>query len=105
MVSSIHRHGTLSLYAALNTKTGEVIGKTAQRHTSEEFVGFLSDLLVHQPRNKEIHVIVDNLSAHKTERVKQFLTLQTLWRNHNYRSAKMWQIPRCSFALQSGTPK
>ena len=69
-----YRHGTLSLYAALNTKTGEVIGKTAQRHTSEEFVGFLSDLLVQQPRNKEIHVIVDNLSAHKTERVKQFLT-------------------------------
>ena len=68
-----YRHGTLSLYAALNTKTGQVIGKTAERHTSEEFVAFLSDLLVHQPSNKEIHVIVDNLSAHKTERVKQFL--------------------------------
>ncbi|MFI5224597.1 MAG: IS630 family transposase, partial [Nitrospirales bacterium] len=69
-----YRHGTLSLYAGLNTRTGEVIGKTAERHTSEEFVGFLSELLAHQPRNKEIHVIVDNLSAHKTERVKQFLT-------------------------------
>jgi transposase len=69
-----YRHGTLSLYAALNTKTGEIVGKTAARHTSEEFVGFLSELLTHQPRNKEIHVIVDNLSAHKTERVKQFLT-------------------------------
>jgi transposase len=69
-----YRHGTLSLYAALNTKTGEVIGKTAARHTSEEFVGFLSELLAHQPRNKDIHVIADNLSAHKTERVRQFLT-------------------------------
>jgi transposase len=68
-----YRHGTLSLYAALNTKTGEVLGKTAERHTSEEFVAFLSDLLAHQPSHKEIHVIVDNLSAHKTERVKQFL--------------------------------
>ena len=68
-----YRHGTLSLYAALNTATGEVIGKTADRHTSEEFVGFLSELLAHQPPNKEIHVIVDNLSAHKTERVKQFV--------------------------------
>jgi transposase len=68
------RHGTLSLYAALNTKTGEVIGKTAERHTSEEFVGFLADVVAHQPRDKEIHVIVDNLSAHKTERVKQFLS-------------------------------
>ena len=68
------RHGTLSLYAALNTKTGEIVGKTAPRHTSEEFVAFLADLLVHQPPNKEIHVIADNLSAHKTKRVRQFLT-------------------------------
>jgi hypothetical protein len=35
-----YRHGTLSLYAALNTMTGQVIGKTAERHTSEEFVSF-----------------------------------------------------------------
>ena len=69
-----YRHGTLSLYAALNTKTGEVLGKTAARHTSEEFVAFLADLLAHQPPNKEIHVIADNLSAHKTKRVRQFLT-------------------------------
>src|SRR5262245_9390359 len=68
-----YRHGTLSLYAALNTKTGQVLGKTAERHTSEEFVAFLSDLLAHQPSHKEIHVIVDNLSALKTERVEQFL--------------------------------
>lgn len=68
-----YRHGTLSLYAAFNTKTGEVIGKTASRHTSAEFVAFLTDLVVHQPRRKEIHVIVDNLSAHKTKQVEQFL--------------------------------
>lgn len=67
------RHGTLSLYAALNTKTGEVLGKTAARHTSEEFVAFLSDLLTHQPRRREIHIIADNLSAHKTKRVEEFL--------------------------------
>jgi len=68
------RHGTLSLYAALNTTTGEVIGKTAARHTSEEFVAFLADIAVHQPKRREIHIIADNLSAHKTERVRQFLT-------------------------------
>ena len=68
-----YRHGTLSLYAAFNTKTGEVLGKTASRHTSAEFVAFLSDLVAHQPRRKEIHVIVDNLSAHKTKHVEQFL--------------------------------
>ena len=67
------RHGTLSLYAAFNTKTGEVLGKTAARHTSAEFVAFLTDLVVHQRKGKQIHVIADNLSAHKTERVDAFL--------------------------------
>ena len=68
-----YRHGTLSLYAAFNTKTGEVLGKTAPRHTSAEFVAFLTDIVAHQPKRKEIHVICDNLSAHKTKRVVQFL--------------------------------
>src|ERR1700675_385959 len=69
-----YRHGTLSLYAAFNTKTGEVLGKTAQRHTSAEFVAFLADIVAHQPKGKEIHVIADNLSAHKTKQVEQFLS-------------------------------
>jgi transposase len=68
-----YRHGTLSLYAAFNTKTGEVLGKTAARHTSAEFVAFLADIVVNQPRGKEIHVIADNLSTHKTEQVATFL--------------------------------
>src|SRR5437899_5453806 len=67
------RHGTLSLYAAFDTKTGEVLGKTAARHTSAEFVAFLADIVVNQPRGKEIHVIADNLSAHKTGQVEDFL--------------------------------
>jgi transposase len=67
------RHGTLSLYAALNTKTGRVYGQTVPRHTSEAFVAFLAGLLAQQPRRQEIHIIADNLSAHKTERVRQFL--------------------------------
>lgn len=67
------RHGTLSLYAAFNTKTGEVLGKTAARHTSAEFVAFLTDIVVNQPCGKEIHVIADNLSAHKTGQVEDFL--------------------------------
>jgi len=67
------RHGTLSLYAAFNTKTGEVLGKTAQHHTSAEFVAFLTDIVANQRKGKEIHVIADNLSAHKTKRVDEFL--------------------------------
>jgi transposase len=68
-----YRLGTLSLYAAFNTKTGEGLGKTAARYTSAEFIAFLADIVVNQPRGKEIHVIADNLSSHKTLQVAEFL--------------------------------
>ena len=51
-----------------------MLGKTAARHTSAEFVAFLSDIVAHQPKGKKIHVIADNLSAHKTQRVAHFLS-------------------------------
>src|SRR5262249_9696597 len=51
----------------------EVLGKTAARHTSAEFVAFLTDIVVNQPAAQEIHVIADNLSAHKTTQVAEFL--------------------------------
>jgi transposase len=70
-----YRHGTLSLYAALNTRTGEVIGQTAARHTSAEFVSFLTEVVATQPREREVHVILDNLSTHKTAQVQAFLAL------------------------------
>src|SRR3979490_640252 len=61
------RHGTLSLYAALDVKTGKVEGKTAKRHTSAEFLGFLSQLVKEARWAKQIHIVLDNLSAHKTK--------------------------------------
>ena len=85
-----YRHGTLSLYAALNTKTGEVIGKTAERHTSEEFVAFLSDVVAQQPADKEIHIIADNLSAHKTARVQDFLKAHTHVKMHFTPTYSSW---------------
>lgn len=69
------RHGTLSLYAAFNTKTGEVLGKTTSRHSSAEFVAFLTDIVIDQPRDEEIHVIADNQSAHKSRPVADFLAM------------------------------
>ena len=68
------RHGTLSLFAALNTQTGEVLGQTVPRHTSVAFVGFLGTIVAGQPRGREIHVILDNLATHKTHAVQAFLT-------------------------------
>ena len=68
-----YRHGTLSLYAALDVKTGKVQGKTTKRHTSNEFIVFLTDLVSRTRWAREIHVVLDNLSAHKTKAVEQFL--------------------------------
>lgn len=68
-----YRHGTLSLYAALDVSTGQVLGKTAARHTSAEFLSFLSHIVGKTPAAKEIHIVLDNLSAHKTAAVKEFL--------------------------------
>src|SRR6476469_2491527 len=68
-----YRHGTLSLYAALDVRTGKVQGKTAARHTSSEFIAFLSEVVKRTRWAKEIHIVLDNLSAHKTKAVEQFL--------------------------------
>src|SRR5438132_5733766 len=66
-----YRPGTSALYAAFNTKTGEVLGKTAARHTSAEFVAFLTDIVVNQPATQEVHVIADNLPAPHTKHVSE----------------------------------
>ena len=68
-----YRHGTLSLFAALNTQSGEVMGQTVPRHTSAAFVDFLGEIVDSQPARREIHVIADNLSTHKTQAVRTFL--------------------------------
>lgn len=67
------RHGALSLYAALNVGTGAVEGMTAARHTSAEFIVFLDRVLASQSRRREIHLIMDNFSAHKTKAVQAWL--------------------------------
>jgi hypothetical protein len=67
------RNGTLSLHAALDVKTGKVQGKTAERHTSAEFVDFLEQVVSGCKPQQEIHIILDNLSAHRTSQVEEFL--------------------------------
>lgn len=67
------RHGTRSLYAALEVATGHVEGRTARRHTSAEFLTFLDQVTAAAPKRKRLHFIVDNLSAHKTNAVQAWL--------------------------------
>ena len=85
-----YRHGTLSLYAALNTRTGQVLGKTTPRHTSIEFVEFLGQIIASQPKKKEIHIIADNLSAHKTKEVSAFLQANPNVRIHYTPTYSSW---------------
>jgi transposase len=85
-----YRHGTLSLYGALNTQTGEVLAKTSARHTSAEFVDFLAKIVDSQPAGREIHVIADNLSAHKTKKVFEFLEANPAVRIHYTPTYSSW---------------
>ena len=85
-----YRHGTLSLYAALHTSSGEVIGQTSARHTSAEFVAFLEDLVARQPQQQSVHIICDNLSAHKTKAVCDFLARHPKVRIHYTPTYSSW---------------
>jgi transposase len=60
------RNGTTSLFAALDVATGRVIGQCRRRHRSTEFIKFLQQIDDNVPQDLEVHVILDNLSTHKT---------------------------------------
>ncbi len=85
-----YRHGTLSLYAALDVKTGQVHGMTAGRHTSQEFIAFLEGLVARTPWAQEIHVVLDNLSEHKTKDVERFLAEHPQVRFHFTPTYSSW---------------
>jgi transposase len=73
-----------------NPRTGEVLGKTSSRHTSLEFVEFLDQIVASQPKEKEIHIIADNLSAHKTKEVSAFLQANPHLRIHYTPTYSSW---------------
>lgn len=67
------RNGTCDLFAALEIATGKVITDIRSRHTSDEFVAFLNKVNRNVPKELDVHVILDNLSAHKTPKVHAWL--------------------------------
>lgn len=67
------RHGTAVLYAGLNVHNGQVTGWVTDSTRADNFIGFLTDLVVATPAGLELHCIVDNLSAHGTAAVVEFL--------------------------------
>jgi len=76
------RHGTLLLCAGLDGKIGKVTGKTAPRHTSADFIAFLTGVVQQTKWATEIHIVLDNLSAHKTKAVEEFLQQNSRVRFH-----------------------
>jgi transposase len=67
------RHGTTTLFAALNVTSGKVIGKCTPRHKAEDYVDFLKVLDKEAPKGKVLHIIADNYSAHKAPLVKAYI--------------------------------
>jgi transposase/transposase-like protein len=67
------RHGTSTLFAALNTVSGEVIGQCSKRHRHQEFLAFLKIIEKQTPKDLDLHLIVDNYATHKHEKVKNWL--------------------------------
>jgi transposase len=67
------RHGTISLFAALNAATGKVITETHRRHRAKEFRCFLDTIDANVPHKLEVHLVMDNLSTHKSPTVKRWL--------------------------------
>lgn len=67
------RHGTTTLFAALNVATGEVLGKCYDRHRHDEFLAFLKKLDRQTPKDLALHLIVDNYATHKHEAVQAWL--------------------------------
>ncbi len=84
------RHGTVSLYAAMDIATGKVIGKLTKRHRAEEFLAFL-DLVDRRTRAAEtVHVILDNSSTHKTKEVRTWLEAHSRFQLHFTPTSASW---------------
>lgn len=73
MTHDYKRHGTTTLFAALNVLTGAVVGDCMPRHTHQEWLRFLKRLVALTPPGMDLHVICDNYSTHKHERVQRWL--------------------------------
>jgi len=67
------RHGTTTLFAALDVLSGNVIGECSDRHTSEDYIRFLKKVDKSCAKKKVLHIVADNLSAHKTKAVYEYL--------------------------------
>src|SRR6202035_60104 len=94
------RHGTTSLFAALDIATGKIIGKCYSRHRAAEFRKFLDEIEAAVPRQLDVHLVMDNYATHKTPLIRAWLAKRPRWHVHLTPTSSSWlnQVERF-FAL------
>jgi len=92
MTHDYKRNGTPDLFAAMNVATGEVIYDTKSRHSAKEVLAFFKFIDVHVPRDLDVHVVLDNLSAHKAPPVAEWLAhpKRARWQLHFTPTSSSW---------------
>jgi transposase len=84
------RHGTSSLYAALDLATGKVIGRLHSKHRAVEFKKFLQTIDREVPANLDVHLVLDNASTHKTPTIKRWLLAHPRFKLHFTPTSSSW---------------
>ena len=84
------RHGTTSLFAALDVASGFVIGKCYKRHRAAEFLNFLKEIDAQIPEGLDIHIVMDNYATHKTPKIKAWLTRRPHYLVHFTPTSASW---------------
>lgn len=94
------RHGTTSLFAALDIATGRIIGKCYGRHRAAEFRKFLDEIEASVPAELDVHLVMDNYATHKTPLIQRWLVKRPRWHVHLTPTSSSWlnQVERF-FAL------
>src|SRR5690242_2779971 len=90
MTHDYKRHGTTTLFAALNVLDGAVIGRCMQRHRHQEFIRFLNTIEAAVPAGKLIHAIADNYATHKHPKVRAWLARHPRWTFHFTPTSASW---------------
>jgi len=90
MTSDYKRHGTTTLFAALDVLTGKVIGQCLPRHRHEEFLKFLRTVDREVPKGLQVHLILDNYSTHKHDNVKKWLAKHPRFQLHFIPTSSSW---------------
>lgn len=90
MTHDYKRNGTTTLFAALNVLEGKVIGQCMQRHRHQEFIRFLNKINRETPKDRDVHLIVDNYAPHKHAKVKKWLERHPRFHFHFTPTSASW---------------